>query len=81
MNRKKGINTGGGTPKGVRKAKRRMTKETSGIAQTGCWDGFLDVKTACNRFLRERVDAGVMTEKQALPRFFSKAQKTSREIP
>ena len=75
MNTKKGKNKGGGTPKGVSKPHRRMTKETSGVAMPGA-DAFSDVGRACRRFLLGRVAMGAMHEKEASPHFGKKIQNS-----
>ena len=74
MKTRKGVNTGGGTPVGVRKPHRRMTKETSGVVMRGYGDAFSDVGRACSLFLRSRMEMGVMTEKEAMPGFPRKIQ-------
>jgi hypothetical protein len=79
MKSRKGINTGGGTPMGVSKPRKNWTRETTGIAHTGYWDGFSDVGRACARFLREREEMGLMPVKQAMHYFPKKIQITNSE--
>jgi hypothetical protein len=77
MNTRKGICKGGGTPKGVKKPHRRMTRETTGFEDPGYGESFMDVGRACTRFLRERVSMGVMSEKEAMPQWPRKIQNSS----
>jgi hypothetical protein len=79
MNKRKGVKTGGGTAVGVKKPRKAWTKETTGIAHTGYSDAFSDVGRACARFLRERMEMGVMSEKEAMPSaFYRKTMKGGR---
>lgn len=63
----KGVCKGGGTPKGVSKPHRHMVRETAGFEEPRYGDSFSDVDRACRRFLQKRVEAGVMSEKEAAP--------------
>lgn len=51
----------GGTPKGVSKPRSAAAKQTCGM-KAEKRDGFSDVKLACQRFIRGRVERGEMRE-------------------
>jgi hypothetical protein len=72
----KGVSKGGGTPKGVSKPHRHMVRETSGVEAPRYGDAFSDVERACRRFLMGRVEAGVMSMKEAMPAFPKKKKVT-----
>ena len=61
MNNRKGMNTGGGTPKGEKKPQKRRADARCGQREERL-PTFADVGRACARFIRERVERGEMKD-------------------